>query len=87
MAPVELAQVADFLDRLLKTSSEADREGNGLVLRAGRTVSRLAVAVDTSFDVISRAEEMGADMLVVQQLLVPPDGHRHRRRWGHPLPR
>ena len=64
MMPVELTRVASYLDRLLSVRDEADREGNGLVVDATRTVSKVAAAVNTSFDVIGRAEEIGADLLV-----------------------
>ena len=63
--PVELKEIAGFIDRLLDISSESDREGNGLALAAGETVSKIGASLNTSFESIYRAAEMGVDLLLV----------------------
>ena len=65
MKTVDLGIIADFIDRLLDTPSQPDREGNGLALRAKETVSKIGAALNTSFESIQRAEELGVDLLLV----------------------
>lgn len=62
---VELREVVRFIDQLLNVASESDREGNGLAVTAGETVTKLGAALNTSFESIRRAGELGVDLLLV----------------------
>lgn len=62
---VELRKVVSFIDQLLNVASESDLEGNGLAVAAGETVTKLGVALNTSFESIRRASELGVDLLLV----------------------
>lgn len=62
---VELRKVVRFIDQLLNVVSESDLEGNGLAVAAGETVTKLGVALNTSFESIRRASELGVDLLLV----------------------
>ncbi len=68
---VELKKVVRFMDQLLDVASESDREGNGLVVTAGETVTKFGAALNTSFESIRRAGELGVDLLLV-----------HHTSWG-----
>jgi putative NIF3 family GTP cyclohydrolase 1 type 2 len=63
--PAELVAVARFLDDLLDVSGAEDRQGNGLAVSSRPTVSRIAAAVNTSFESIRGAEGAGVDLLLV----------------------
>jgi dinuclear metal center YbgI/SA1388 family protein len=64
---ISLAELCDYLDAYLEHAGVADypHAWNGLQVRNGGTVSRLAVAVDASLPVISAAIEERADLLLV----------------------
>lgn len=62
---VPLDDVVAFLDAKLETGRFDEEGANGLILRAGDTVSRVACAVNTSFHTIARAKFTEADLLVV----------------------
>ena len=67
---VPLDDVVAFLDAQLEVDTFDEVGSNGLVLRAGNAVSRVACAVNTSFHAISRAKFTDADLLIV-----------HHRTW------
>ncbi len=63
---VALHRIADYLDGLLEVSKFDEGEpSNGLMFDAGRAVTRVAAAVNTSFTSIKGAAESGADLLLV----------------------
>ena len=59
--------IADFLDRLLRTSEIPDYPNalNGLQLDGDRQVRRVATAVDFSSHTVDRCAELGAELLLV----------------------
>jgi dinuclear metal center YbgI/SA1388 family protein len=59
--------IADYLDRLLRTSEIPDYPNalNGLQLDGGREVRRVATAVDFSSHTVDRCAERGAELLLV----------------------
>lgn len=63
----KLSEIVEFLDLELKISEIPDYSGahNGLQLENGGEVTKVAVAVDASLDVVEQAVEEGADLLVV----------------------
>jgi len=63
--PVSLSDVVAYVDLLLGISPQDDREGNGIAYAAGDTVAKLGAAVNTSFEAIERAAELGVDLLLV----------------------
>ncbi len=67
---VPLDDVVAFLDAKLETERFDEEASNGLVLRSGETVSRVACAVNTSFHTIARAKFTDSDLLIV-----------HHRTW------
>jgi dinuclear metal center YbgI/SA1388 family protein len=69
---VPLDDVVAFLDATLEVGKFDEEASNGLVLRAGDAVTRVACAVNTSFHAITRAKFADADLLVV-----------HHRTWPH----
>jgi dinuclear metal center YbgI/SA1388 family protein len=63
---VELTRIVAHLDDLLEVSKYDEGEpSNGLMLDAGRAVSRLAAAVSTSFASIEGAASVGAQLMLV----------------------
>ncbi len=69
---VPVAQIAAYIDVLLNIAQfEEDEGGNGLMVDAGKPVSRIAAAVNTSFASIEGAAEAGAQLLIV-----------HHATWG-----
>jgi dinuclear metal center YbgI/SA1388 family protein len=67
-----LDEVVAYLDAKLEVDKFDEEASNGLVLRAGDTVTRVACAVNTSFHAITRAKFADADLLIV-----------HHRTWPH----
>ena len=68
MNAVPLDKVVSYLDGLLNVAQFSDAshgEINGLLLSADRPVSRLAVAVNTSFVSIEETRRAGAELLLV----------------------
>lgn len=65
--PVSLAHITTALDDLLRVREIPDYAGalNGLQLEAGKSVNRVAVAVDASEEVITQALAGKANLLVV----------------------
>jgi dinuclear metal center YbgI/SA1388 family protein len=69
---VPLAQIVDYLDRLLDVSKYDEGEpANGLMLDAARPVTQLAAAVNTSFMSIRSAAAIGAELLLVHHPTSP----------------
>lgn len=65
-AEIPLKQIIDELDSLLEVSKYDEGEpSNGLMVDAGRPVTRLAAAVNTSFASISGAALAGAELMLV----------------------
>ena len=64
---VNLAEIVNFLDEKLKTSSITDYSGaiNGLQLANGGNIGRVLAAVDASLAVIKAAAERGPGLLMV----------------------
>jgi dinuclear metal center YbgI/SA1388 family protein len=63
---IELGQITKYLDALLEVSKyDEGQPSNGLMVDAGRPVSRLAAAVNTSFASIQGAASVGADLMLV----------------------
>lgn len=67
-----LDDVVAFLDAKLEVDKFDEEASNGLVLRAGELVTRVACAVNTSFHAIARAKFADAELLIV-----------HHRTWPH----
>jgi len=67
---VPLDDIVAYLDDRLETEKFNEVGSNGLVLRSGETVSRVACAVNTSFHAITRAKFTDSDLLIV-----------HHRTW------
>lgn len=59
-----MAEVASYLDDLLDVAAEADREGNGLAVDAGRAVRRIGAALNTTFHAIDAAADAGVELLL-----------------------
>lgn len=65
-AEIPLTQIIDYLDSLLEVSKYDEGEpSNGLMVDAGRAVSRVAAAVNTSFASIRGAALAGAELMLV----------------------
>jgi putative NIF3 family GTP cyclohydrolase 1 type 2 len=63
---VPLENITEYLDGLLEVSKYDEGEpANGLMVDAGRPISRLAAAVNTSFESIDGAAAAGAQLLLV----------------------
>ena len=65
MKPAPLVEIVEYLDRVLALSPRDDKEGNGLAVSAGETVSKLGAALNTTFHTIRQSMEAGVDFLVV----------------------
>jgi putative NIF3 family GTP cyclohydrolase 1 type 2 len=66
MPGVPLADVAAYIDGLLRVGDYEEGEpSNGLMVDAGRPVTRIAAAVNTSFRAIAEASAAGAELLLV----------------------
>src|SRR5438128_10183229 len=64
--PVPLDDVVSFLGKLLQLDAyPASEPETALVVDAGRPVSKLACAVNTSFASIRGAREMGSELLII----------------------
>lgn len=63
----KLSEIVELLDSELKTAEIPDYSGahNGLQLENGGEVTKVAVAVDASLEVVEKAVLVGADLLVV----------------------
>jgi putative NIF3 family GTP cyclohydrolase 1 type 2 len=72
-------EVAADLDQLLDAARyRVEEPENGLVVDAGRPVTKLAAAVNTTFAAIEQAAEAGADLLLVHHTSWPYiDGRLH----------
>jgi dinuclear metal center YbgI/SA1388 family protein len=78
---VALSTITDYLDDLLQVSRYDEGEpANGLMVDAGRPVTRLAAAVNTSFDSIRGTAELGADLLLVHHATFASIDHQLKPR-------
>lgn len=63
---LELQRIVSYVDDLLEVTKYDEGEPcNGLLVDAGRGVTRLAAAVNTSFESIRKAADTGAELLFV----------------------
>src|SRR5256885_1247001 len=89
MPAIDLAAVASYLDRYLRTSEVPDAPNalNGLQLANGGTISRVTAAVDLCDATVQMAAQQGADLLLVHHGLFwgglqPLTGRAYRRVAG-----
>jgi dinuclear metal center YbgI/SA1388 family protein len=68
-------ELVQWLDSYLEIAAFKDRSLNGLQLEGRATVSRIAVAVDSTLATLEEAAQSGADFLIVH----------HGWFWGQPL--
>ena len=69
----DLAEIVAYLDRFLHAEQYPEEQpSNGLLVRAGKAVMRIAAAVSTSFTAIRGAQQAGAQLLLV-----------HHTTWAH----
>jgi len=81
---MKLIELADYLDEYLKTAEFEDKSLNGLQVEGREEVATIALAVDFSRQSVQRAQEIGADLLLVHHGLLwapgyPIVGYRYRR--------
>jgi dinuclear metal center YbgI/SA1388 family protein len=62
---VPVADIADYANQLLDVTLVDDTEGNGLVQPTRKPVAKIGAAVNTSFEAVERATELGVDLLLV----------------------
>jgi dinuclear metal center YbgI/SA1388 family protein len=78
---VPLATIVNYLDDLLQVSRYDEGEpSNGLMVDTGRPVTRLAAAVNTSFDSIRGSAKCGADLLLVHHATFASIDHELKPR-------
>jgi dinuclear metal center YbgI/SA1388 family protein len=78
---VGLRLIVDYLDNLLQVSRYDEGEpANGLMVDGGSPVTRVAAAVNTSFDSIRGAAECGADLLLVHHATCESIDHELKPR-------
>jgi putative NIF3 family GTP cyclohydrolase 1 type 2/ribonuclease HI len=66
VVPRSPSAIADFIDMLLNAASfRANEPENGLIVDAGRPVTLVGAAVNTSFAAIDAAADAGAELLLV----------------------
>jgi putative NIF3 family GTP cyclohydrolase 1 type 2 len=66
MSPRSASDVGSYLDELLNAPAFRDNEPeNGLVIDAGRPVTRVGVAVNTTFEAIDAAAAAATELLLV----------------------
>ena len=67
---MNLYDIVNFLDDLLKVKDWQDKSNNGLQVEGKEEVEKVAFAVDACMEVFERAKEIGADMIVVHHGLI-----------------
>jgi dinuclear metal center YbgI/SA1388 family protein len=73
---LSLTTIVSYLDNLLQVARYDEGEpANGLMVDAGRPVTRLAAAVNTSFESIRGAAECGAELLLVHHAIFESIDH------------
>src|SRR5436190_22740862 len=75
--PVHLRDVVAYLDQTLEIDRFKDYAPNGLQVEGALEVERIVTGVSASAELISRAVELGADLIVVHHGLV----------WGQGIPK
>jgi dinuclear metal center YbgI/SA1388 family protein len=68
--PVQLRDVVGFLDETLEAERFRDYAPNGLQIEGAAEVERVVTGVSASAELIGRAVELGADLIVVHHGLV-----------------
>lgn len=68
--PVHLREVVAFLDETLEAARFRDYAPNGLQVEGAMEVERVVTGVSASADLIGRAVQLGADLIVVHHGLV-----------------
>src|SRR5436189_4456886 len=68
--PVHLREVIGYLDTTLEIDRFKDYATNGLQVEGSLEVERIVTAVSASAELISRAVEVGADLIVAHHGLV-----------------
>jgi dinuclear metal center YbgI/SA1388 family protein len=81
---MKLAKLADYLDKYLRNAEFEDKSLNGLQVEGRAEVKSIALAVDFSRQSIQKAQEIGADLLIVHHGLLwapgyPLVGYRYHR--------
>src|SRR5205823_1447625 len=74
--PVHLRDVVGFLDTTLEIDRFRDYAPNGLQVEGAPEIERVVTGVSASAELIGRAIELGADLIVVHHGLI----------WGNGLP-
>ncbi len=67
---MELTKIVGHLDSFLRVKEIADSSLNGLQVETARDVTRVAVGVDASLDTFAKANEAGAELIVVHHGLI-----------------
>ncbi len=67
---MNLYDIVNFLDDLLKVDEWEDKSNNGLQVEGKEEVEKVAFAVDACMEVFEKAKKIGADMIVVHHGLI-----------------
>lgn len=83
-SPMEVRDLADYLDRYLETASFSDVAANGLQVEGGGPIRRVGLAVDACLATILEAAQKHCDLLIVHHGLfwgaeIRLCGHTYRR--------
>jgi len=73
---METQKVVEYLNELLRIQNIEDTSLNGLQVDNNGNTTRIALAVDASYESIKRAKELNSDLLLVH----------HGLFWGNPVP-
>ncbi|MGE5573806.1 MAG: Nif3-like dinuclear metal center hexameric protein [Bacteroidota bacterium] len=80
---MQLSRITEHLDSYLRVAEIDDSSVNGLQVETDRDITRIAAAVDASLDAFTRAQEAGAELLLVHHGLfwekAPLRGALYRR--------
>lgn len=80
---MQLSRITEHLDSYLRVAEIDDSSVNGLQVETDRDITRIAAAVDASLDAFTRAQEAGAELLLVHHGLfwekTPLRGALYRR--------
>lgn len=77
---IATTDVASFLDDMLRITAFDEPGSNGLLVRAGERVTRVAVSTNASYHVIRAAAAAGADLLVTHHPSWQHMDHEHAAR-------
>jgi len=62
---VVIKKISEFLDKILKVDNLDDSSNNGLQVENISDIKKIAFAVDASLDVFEKAQNIGANLLIV----------------------